>query len=171
MIQVAVAAYSGEPSERLVREARSFIQELARRCKGASVLLGGYRGLMRVVADEALRMRLRVVMVIPRVYEGERFPDEAIIVRTGLDVRERSSILVRSGDVLAVLGGGIGTLFEVLIACSYGIPVYQLVTGAGLLTDRMASCFPSGVLDERIGCRIGFQESGRGLAEAVCRGA
>jgi len=167
-VQLAVAAYSGEPPRGLAAEAEAFVGELARLCPRATLFLGGYRGLMRVVADAALQRGLRVVMVIPKVYEGDVFPGDAIVVRTGLDVRERSSILVRSGEALAVLGGGIGTLFEALIACSYGIPVHQLVAEEALLTSRLARCFPEGVLDPRVGCRIAYHRSGRELAQAVC---
>ncbi len=167
-MQLAVAAYSGEPSPRLSAEAEDFVAGVASLCPGATLILGGYRGLMRVVADAALRQGLRVVMVIPKAYEGDSFPKEVIVVRTGMDVRERSSILVRSGEALAVLGGGIGTLFEALIACSYGIPVHQLVVEEALLTSRLARCFPEGVLDPRVGCRIAYHRSGRELARAIC---
>jgi uncharacterized protein (TIGR00725 family) len=170
-LQIVVAAYSGEPPSSLAGEARGFVERLAALCPSSVLFLGGYRGLMRVVAEEALRRGLRVVFVIPEAYEGDRFPQEAVVVRTGLGVRERSSVLVRSGDALAVLGGGLGTLFEVLLACSYGIPVYYL-RGAGtrgLLTERFAGCIPDGVVDERVGCRVSYVSSGPRLAEELCR--
>ena len=170
MVQVVVAAYSGEPSPRMVEEARGFVEELASLCPNAVLFLGGVRGLMGVVAEEALRRGLRVVLVIPREYEGDVFPKGAIVVRTGLGPRERSSVLVRSGDVVAVLGGGIGTVFEVMLACSYGIPVYMVVLGEGLLSDKLARCLPEGVVDPRLGCRIAYLSSGRGLARRHCRG-
>ncbi len=170
MVQVAVAAYSGAPSARRAREARRFVETLAGLCSGAVLFLGGYRGLMRVVVDEALRHGLRVVLVIPREYEGEEFPGDVVVVRTGLGFRERSSILVRSGDVLASLGGGVGTFFEDLLACSIGVPVVELRLGEdGLLTERASGCMPGGVVDERLGCRITYVSSGEELARESCR--
>jgi len=170
LVQVAVAAYSGEPEERRVEEARRFVGELSRLCSDAVLFLGGYRGLMRVVVDEALRRGLRVVLVIPREYEGEAFPEGVAAVRTGLGFRERSSMLVRSGDVLASLGGGVGTFFEDLLACSLGVPVVELrLGGEGLLTERLADCMPGGVVDERLGCRITYVSSGEELAREACR--
>ena len=170
MVQVAVAAYSGEPGGRRAAEARRFVGELARLCGDAVLFLGGYRGLMRVVVDEALRRGLGVVLVIPREYEGEEFPDGVVVVRTGLGFRERSSMLVRSGDVLASLGGGIGTFFEDLLACSVGVPVVELRLGEeGLLTERLAGCMPGGLVDERLGCRITYVSSGEELAREACR--
>ena len=169
--QIVVAAYSGDAGATRIEAAAAFVRELSKLCGDAALLLGGYRGLMRVVADEALRRGLRVVFVIPREYEGDEFPERSIVVRTGLGPRERSSVLVRSGEALAVLGGGVGTLFEVLLACSYGIPVLQLVMSNGrLLTDRFAECISDGVVDERLGCRVRYVFSGEELARKLCSG-
>jgi uncharacterized protein (TIGR00725 family) len=124
---------------------------------------------MRVVADEAVRLGANVVFVIPPEYEKYSFPEGTVVVRTGLGVRERSSILVRSGDALVVLGGGVGTFFEALIACSYGIPVYYLVSpGGSLPTDRVAGCFPDGVFDSRAGCRFFYYTDPALMASELC---
>jgi len=144
------------------------VAALAARCPDAVVLLGGYRGLMRVVADEALRRGLRVVFIIPPRYEDDVYPEGSIVIRTGLDVRERSSILVRSGDALVVLGGGVGTLFEAFIACSYGVPVYYLSLGGDFVTDRFASCFSDGSIDARAGCYFRYFHDPQKLAHALC---
>ena len=171
MLQVSVAAYSGEPTRDMVDNARRFVDGIARCSCGRVVLfLGGYKGLMRVVVDEALRHGLGVVLIIPVEYEGEHFPEQAIVVRTGLGLRERSSVLVRSGSVLVSLGGGVGTFFEELIAYSYGIPVIRVARSGGeLLTDRLAECFPSGRLDVRINRRILYVDNGFDAAEKACR--
>ncbi len=171
-LQIAVAAYSGEPELSRVRETREFVKEVSRLCPGAVLVLGGYRGLMRLVADEARARGLGLVFVIPSVYEDDEFPDGSVVVRTGMGVRERSTILVRSGSVLASLGGGIGTLYEELIACSLGIPVFRLVMGGEeLLTERLTRCMPDGVLDSRLSCRIAYVTRGRELAQSVCEAA
>lgn len=168
MLQVAVAAYSGPPPPEAVMAAHSLVEALASRCGQVTILLGGYRGLMRVVADAALDRGLRVVFVIPQRYEADEYPESSVVIRTGLDVRERSSILVRSGDALVVLGGGLGTLFEAFIACSYGIPVYYLRVGTDFVTDRFAECFRDGVIDSRVGCRFSYFSAPADLVEALC---
>ncbi|HIQ23721.1 MAG TPA: LOG family protein [Pyrodictium delaneyi] len=166
-LQVVVAAYSGNAPEKLRQQAHRLVQGL-RACRpGSVVLLGGYRGLMREVADAARDAGLPMVFVIPRGYEGDAYPEGSIVIRTGLDTRERSSILVRSGDVVVVLGGAIGTLFEVLIACSYKIPVFFL-KGSGLQTDRFANCFKDGVVDDRIGRCIEYFDSVEELLKRLC---
>jgi len=142
---------------------------VARCTSNAVIVLGGYRGLMRAVADAALERGLRVLMVIPEAYEKDPFPPGSIIVRTGLGYRERSLVLVRTSDILVSLGGGLGTLFEELIAHSIGIPVLRLVIpGDRLTTDRLASCFPSGVLDDRLQGKTDYSSNGRELADKVC---
>jgi len=173
LLQVAVAAYSGEPTASLAEAARSFVSELAESCREAVLILGGYRGLMRVVADAAIAHGLRVVFVVPPAYEGDSYPRGSVVIRTGLGPRERSSVLVRSGDVVAVLGGGVGTLFEALLACSYGIPVYYLRMAGeeSLLTERFAGCLPDGVVDARLGCRLRYFPEPHLMARALCREA
>ncbi len=167
---IAVAAYSGRPSDSMVRGVRDFMDTLKGCVRDAVILLGGYYGLMRVVADEAKRTGFRLVFVVPYDREDQPYPSDSIVIRTGLGDRERSSILVRSGDVLVSFGGGVGTFLEVLIAYSYGIPVYQLVNNEDILTDRVSTCIPDGVLDERIGSRVYYAKTGKELAEKVCNG-
>ena len=166
-LQVVVAAYSGSVPEELRRQARRLVAGLKACQPNSVILLGGYRGLMREVADAAREAGLATVFVIPRGYEDDVYPEGSIVVRTGLDTRERSSILVRCGDVLVVLGGAIGTLFEVFIACSYGIPVLFL-RGTGLPSDIFAECFDRGVIDERIGRCIEYFDSVDQLIERLC---
>ncbi|WP_338250093.1 hypothetical protein [Pyrodictium abyssi] len=166
-LQVVIAAYSGNAPEELRQQARRLVHGLGACRPGSVVLLGGYRGLMREVADAARDAGLPIVFVIPRGYEGDVYPEGSIVVRTGLDTRERSSILVRSGDVVVALGGAIGTLFEVFIACSYGVPVFFL-KGSGLPTDKFANCFRDGVVDDRIGRCIEYFDSVEELLERLC---
>ncbi|ALL00158.1 hypothetical protein Pyrde_0108 [Pyrodictium delaneyi] len=166
-LQVVVAAYSGSVSEKQREHARQLIAGIKACQPDSVILLGGYRGLMREVADVAREAGLPVVFVIPRGYEEDMYPEGSIVIRTGLDTRERSSILVRSGDVLVVLGGAIGTLFEAFIACSYGIPVLFL-RDTGLPSDRFAECYSDGVLDERIGRCIEYFNSIDELIERLC---
>ncbi|KSW11338.1 hypothetical protein CF15_00245 [Pyrodictium occultum] len=166
--QVVVAAYSGEPPAGLVEAARRLVEGLAGCEPRPAVLLGGYRGLMKVVADSAVEAGLQLAFVIPGEYEEDPYPRGSLVVRTGLGPRERSSVLVRSGDALVVLGGGVGTLAEVLLACSYGVPVFYL-RGYGLPSDRFAECFAEGSIDPRVGRCIEYFDSVEELLEALCR--
>ena len=168
--QVGVAAFGGHAPSSRVGFAREFVYALSECCSDAVLVLGGYRGLMKVVVDEAVKRGLRVVLVIPRDYEADKFPGQVAVVRTGMGRRERSSVLVRSSDVLVSLGGGIGTLTEVLLAYSYGIPVVQIVDDSveGFLTDRFAKCFADRVLDERVGGSIIYVRRGVEAAVRAC---
>ncbi|MET1128694.1 MAG: LOG family protein [Thermoproteota archaeon] len=169
-MQVAVAAYSGDLGQPYRREAQRFVERVAELCGRDTVMfLGGYRGLMRVVADEALKAGLQVVFVIPVDYEADSYPAGSVVVRTGLGPRERSAVLVRSGDVVVALGGGLGTLFEVFLAVSYGKRILML-RGFGAPSDKFADCYSDGVVDERFAARVEYYESGETLAEALCGG-
>ena len=166
--QIGVAVYSGEPGPRLRSEISSFIEGVASGCPDAVIVVGGYRGGMRVVVDEAVRRGLRVVMVLPRDYEADPAPPQAIAVRTGMDVRGRSVVLVRSSDVLVVLGGGSGTIVEAVTAYSIGVPVVYLVD-TGYPSDALAAAYPRGEIDPRIGRLVHYVTSGREAAEKACR--
>lgn len=165
--QIGVAAFGSHAPPKRVDLAREFVRVLSECCSDAVLVLGGYRGLMKVVVDEAVERGLGVMLVIPRDYEADEFPARVVVVRTGMGKRERSGVLVRSSDVLVSLGGGIGTLTEVLMAYSYGIPVVQVVNYSmeDFLTDRFARCFAKGVLDRRVGGSIIYV--GRGVEAAV----
>jgi uncharacterized protein (TIGR00725 family) len=139
---VGVAAHgSGSDPER----ARRFVEALP---SDVRILLGGYWGLMRDVAEAARRRGLQVIFFLPhdpleRVPEDDNF----IKIDTGLDYKGRSVILVRSSDVLAVLGGEVGTVIEALMAYSYGKPVF-ILRNTGRTTDKLEKAF-SDAFDER----------------------
>jgi uncharacterized protein (TIGR00725 family) len=167
VLQVGVAAYSGEPTSELEAACRRFIEGLARGCGGRVVMVvGGYWGLMRCVVDEALSRGVRVVILPPLEREDYGYPEQAIVVRSGCSFRCRSIILVRSSDVLVALGGAVGTLIEVLAAYAEGKPVYVLA-GTGLDTDRYRSTI-SPYVDSRRLARVEYMEDAGQLAERVC---
>jgi uncharacterized protein (TIGR00725 family) len=166
--QIGVAVYSGDLDSKLRLEVSLFTETLSKTCPDAVLVVGGYRGGMRVVVDEALKKGLKVVMVLPRDYEGDPAPSQAIAVRTGMDVRGRSVVLVRSSDVLVVMGGGSGTLMEAITAYSIGVPVVYLVD-TGYPTDALAAAYPRGEIDPRIGRLVYYVTSGREAAEKACR--
>lgn len=168
MIQIGVAAYSGSPGPELVKRCEAFVDELVKRCgRGKLVLLlGGYWGLMRCVVDRALGHGVSVALFPPLDREDLGYPEGVIIVRTSSGPRLRSIYLVRSSDVLVALGGGAGTLQEIVTAYTEAKPVYVLA-GTGLATDKARECIEP-YIDERRTAPITFVEDPVELAHRVC---
>lgn len=149
-MQVAIAAHSGEYSDEHVKAVKAVMDGLS--LCSPTILLGGYWGLMKVAADEAISRGLRVVLILPIEHEDIEPPKGAVVVRTGVEFRGRSVILVRSCDSLIALGGAAGTIIEVLMAYAMGKPTIVL-SGTGFPTDRLALAFPDYV-DQRRTSRI-----------------
>jgi uncharacterized protein (TIGR00725 family) len=146
---VGVAAHSGEPSVELARVAKRFVELLKERCGVEHrIVVGGYWGLMKTVVDEALSAGFTVVVLPPVEEEDVSFPDRAVVVKTGLSFRGRSVALVRTSDVLVVLGGGSGCLQEAVTAYTEGKPVYALVS-TGYPTDAISQ-WPEYLDDRRL---------------------
>lgn len=168
-LYVAVAAYSRAPPPAAAEGARRFVGALSRGCGDEVVLLvGGYEGLMKLVVDEALGRGLRVVILPPLEQEGHGFPPGAVVIKTGVTFTVRSSMMAHASDVLVSLGGGVGSLEEILTAHNEGKPVLVLA-GTGLPTDLVKSLPPR--LDERASSVIMYFESPEAVAEEVCRWA
>ncbi len=168
MIQVGVAAYSGNPEPELVKRCEAFVDELVKRCgRGRLVLLlGGYWGLMRCVVDHALRHGVLVALFPPLDREDVGYPEGVIVIRTSSGPRLRSIYLVKSSDVLVALGGGAGTLQEIVTAYTEAKPVYVLA-GTGLATDKAKECIEP-YIDERRTVPITFVEDSVHLARLAC---
>jgi uncharacterized protein (TIGR00725 family) len=166
-MKVGIAAYSGEPSSSLIEACRVFIARLASSCRDDIILIvGGYWGLMKCIVDEALLRGITVVILPPSDRDNHRFPKKATVISTGLDSRGRSVALARSSDVLVSLGGAIGTLLEILLAYSYGKPVY-ILEGTGLDTDRYKGLIDP-YADSRRLAKITYVREPEKLAEEVC---
>ncbi len=168
MRYVGIAAYSGTPPEHLRVAAEEFIHLLsacARSRWGIVVVVGGYWGLMRHVVDAALSEGLKVVILPPLEMEDVRFPEGAVVVRTGTSFRVRSVFLVRTSEVLVAMGGASGTMQEVVTAYTEGVPV--VVLRSGLPSDRLESLAP--YLDDRKTSLITYVDTPEELANQVCR--
>lgn len=162
---LGVAALGMEPPRSLVESALAFVRELSRVCRGLAIAVGGYWGLMRFVVDAALGEGLTVLVFPPVEMEDHRFPEQAIVVRTGLGYRLRSVALVRTSDVLVALGGEAGTIQEIVTAYTEGRPVLVLdETGAS--TDRLKSLAP--YIDVRKTARVEYIKDPRELARRAC---
>lgn len=165
MKQIAVAIHSGRV-EGLGEKAAKFVEALAEACPDAVLLVGGYWGHMVDVVDAALRRGLRVVVFLPVEREDVALPKGVIVVKTGCEFRCRSVQMVRSADAVAVLGGGVGTMIEALMAYAMGKPLFVLV-GTGAYSDRLRETYPRH-FDERKAVDVVYVESPEELARAVC---
>ncbi|AEH25224.1 TIGR00725 family protein [Pyrococcus yayanosii] len=149
MIQVAIA---GSSDEKLLPEAERKARAFARALPTDVVLLtGGRGGIMKVVSEEFSKRGGTVVGILPFRDKGNEF--NAIRVRTGMDPVERSAVLVNSADVLVVLGGGVGTMIEALMAYNLGVPVVVL-TGTGYRSDLLARLASDGYFDHKRNVRV-----------------
>ncbi len=168
MRYVGIAAYSGMPFGELAEAARAFIRELGKLVdvKHTAIVTGGYWGLMRVVVDAALKEGFHVVIIPPHEEEGAPFPEDAVVVKTGTSFRVRSVFLVRTSNVLVVLGGAAGSIQEAVTAYTEGVPILVL-SGYGMPTDRLRALAP--YLDNRELARIYIVESPSILAKAVAK--
>mgnify|MGYP001770698463 CR=1 FL=1 len=161
MINVGVAAHS-EPTEGLAEKARRFVSALP--ADEVRLFLGGYWGAMAYVADAARERGIEVVFVLPQ--NPPAMPPRGrglVLVDTGMDFKGRSVILVRSSDVVAALGGESGTMLEVLMAYSMGIPA--VVLRSGLPSDTLERLgLGGGRVDYRNGPPISFVDTPEDLA-------
>jgi len=164
---IAIACQSSEPDPSMVVKILEFVNALASECREKPViLLGGYWGCMRYVADQALKLGFTVVIMPPIEAEDREFPDRAIVLRTGLSYRLRSVAMVRSSDAVVVLGGASGTLQEAMTAYCEAKPLYVL-RGTGQASDKLEVFSP--FVDERRIVEVKLFDEPRALAEALCR--
>ncbi len=144
MINVGVAAHS-EPTPHLKGLASRFVEALP--ADEVRLILGGYWGAMAFVADAARERGMEVVFVLPQ--NPPALPPRGrglVAIDTGMDFKGRSVILVRSSDVLAAIGGESGTMLEILMAYSTGVPA--VVLRSGMPSDSL----------ERLGARPDTRE-------------
>jgi uncharacterized protein (TIGR00725 family) len=166
-MQIAIAAHSSPVDASVEAMARDFLKELHSQCPTSTLLLGGYWGFMKSIVDEALRLGFRVVVVLPIERYDVELPSGVVRIDSGCEFRCRSVIMVRSSDVLVSLGGGAGTIIEVLLAYAMGKPAYVL-TGTNLSSDNLPKAFPEYVDDRRV-VRIRYFDDPVKLAQEICR--
>ena len=166
-MQIAIAAHSSPVDPRTEAMAREFLKELHSQCPTATLLLGGYWGFMKTIVDEALNLGFRIAVILPIERYDVELPSGVIRIDSGCEFRCRSVIMVRSSDVLVALGGGAGTIIEVLLAYAMGKPAYVLV-GTNLSSDSLPKAFPEYVDDRRV-IRIRYFDDPIKLAKEVCR--
>ncbi|WP_054857470.1 LOG family protein [Vulcanisaeta sp. JCM 16159] len=164
-MQIAIAAHSSPVDPKTEAMAREFLKELHAQCPTTTLLLGGYWGFMKTIVDEALKLGFRIVMILP-IERSVEPPSGVIRIDSGCEFRCRSVIMVRSSDALVALGGGAGTMIEVLLAYAMGKPAYVLV-GTNLSSDALPKAFPEYVDDRKV-VRIRYFDDPIKLAREVC---
>ncbi|HIQ03453.1 MAG TPA: TIGR00725 family protein [Desulfurococcales archaeon] len=168
-IQIGVAASSDiHPLEKAVVKTRMFVRELSR-FKNVAIIMGGGGGLMNIVSEEAYKYGIPVIGVVPleieNVGEGHYCwnPFNTFIIKTGVTFPARSIPIVRSSDSFVVLGGGIGTMIEALLAYECGIPTI-IIDDTGYPSDNLKLLARDGYFDHRRIVKVEFTSDPREAA-------
>jgi len=162
---VGIAAVSEQPTESALENAMEFLDELSKFKDNVFLVLGGYWGLMKDIADRALDMGFTVIFILPvspHVLPPRR--RNSIIVQTDIGFVSRSTIICRTSDVLVAMGGRIGSMIEVLMAYDYRKPV--VIVRSGYDTDKIGECFGK-YIDSRKTAEIHYVNSGKEGAQKV----
>lgn len=155
-IQISIAASSDrKPKEKAINKMKSFVDNVLEIEEDVIFLTGGGGGLMTLIAEEVNKKdRGDLVGVLPISMENisedsPRWnPYNDVDIKTGMNFVARSPVLVNSGDVLVSLGGGVGTMIEVLMAYNLGVPAI-LITGTGYPTDKLPEIIDDGFIDHK----------------------
>jgi uncharacterized protein (TIGR00725 family) len=152
LLNIGIAASSQVSDSKI---AERFVNSLP---QNSRLIVGGYWGLMKDVADSASKRGIQVVFILPSEPKA-RPPQtrEFISVDTGMEFRARSVLICRSCDVLVALGGEVGTMIEIFMAYAMGKPVIVL-TGKGFSSDKIKACFGD-TLDSRATGRIYYVDT------------
>ncbi|MBE9390781.1 LOG family protein [Fervidicoccus fontis] len=167
-ISVSISAYSSEPDEEHKDKAMKFLEEFDTRSERwiSFYALGGYRGLMKYAADLLLSRGRKVVMILPLEYEDENIPEDVIKIKAGTTFTNRNIIMVRSGDALLCLGGGLGSITEIVNALAMG-KLAIVLRGTGALTDSLEKSLEEGEVDPRKGGVLKYVETAGEAIEVI----
>ncbi len=165
MKQIAIACYSGGVDNVHRINIEKFVELLSKRCgRNITLFLGGYWGVMKIVVDKAIELGIPVVLFLPIEEEDIEVPEKAIVIRGGMGYRLRSVAMVRSADIVVVLGGASGTIQEAVTAYTEGKPV--LVLKSGLDSDKLSHLSP--YVDSRALSRIEIFDDVETLVLNIC---
>ncbi len=164
LVHIGVACSSDvKPRPEALSKAVVFARKLAEFKDEVALLTGGGGGLMTVISKEFSEMGGAVVGVLP--LEAEDVPPQhprwnpynTIALKTGMTYQARSIPLVRSSDSFVVLGGGIGTMIEALLAYAAAKPLVVL-TGTGYPSDNLKNIAENGYFDHKKIVKVFFTE-------------
>ncbi len=165
MFQIGFAGIGEAPPRELVEKTITIIRILKNCCTNSVILTGGYWGIMKTIIDESIENDITAVIFPP--IEREECPEDAICIRSGLSYKNRSILLVRSSDVLIVVGGASGTILELVAAYAMGVPVFVLIN-TSFPSDKIRECFGE-YMDHRRTTRIRYYTRPENLAQDVCK--
>jgi len=165
LLHIGVACASDvNPRREALSKAVAFARKLAEFKSEVALLTGGGGGLMTVVSKEFGELGGVVVGFLP--LEAEDVPPQhprwnpynTIALKTGMTYQARSIPLVRSSDSFVVLGGGIGTMIEALLAYAAGKPLV-ILTGTGYPTDKLKNLAEDGYFDHKRIVKVFFTDN------------
>ncbi len=162
---IGIAASSEEPVPRILESnAKEFIDELSEFRNNIRLIVGGYWGLMKIVADYAKNKGIEVIFILPEF--SRAMPPrikEFIPIYTELGYKTRSVILTSTSDVLVCLGGRIGSIIEIMLAYGFSKPVV-ILRGYNMDTDKIEEAFGE-YIDSRKLAKVYYASTGREAAK------
>ncbi|MGH2717215.1 MAG: TIGR00725 family protein [Actinomycetota bacterium] len=123
---IAVIGPSGEDIDPAVADAAARVGALIAQA-GAILVCGGGTGAMAAACRGANEAGGVTVGILPGVSREEANPWVSIAIPTGMG-EARNALVVRAGDAVIAVGGGVGTLSEIALALKMGRPVIGLGT-------------------------------------------
>ena len=96
---------------------------------GATIVTGGRGGVMAAASRGACAAGGTTVGILPGTDRADANEWVSVAIPTGLG-ELRNGLVVRAADALVAVGGAYGTLSEVALALSTGVPVVGLRTWA-----------------------------------------
>ncbi|WP_245521815.1 DNA transporter [Staphylothermus hellenicus] len=142
----------------MLKNSMCFINELSRFKENIVVVLGGYWGLMKNIADHAVKAGIQTMFILPD--NPPVMPpnnENTIIVQTDLGFPTRSTIMCKTGDILVAMGGSIGSIIEIMLSYDFGKPI--VVVKSGRETDRVPQCFDK-YIDHRMKAELLYASDG-----------
>jgi uncharacterized protein (TIGR00725 family) len=161
MVQIGVITTYDPVPDAVIEKTRTLGKALANR--NCVVITGGNGGLMTVVSEAVTKGGGITVGIIAHELEdaGQDHrlynPYNTIRIKTGQTYTARSPTVVRSSDAIIMVAGGVGTFTELAMAYNLRKPIVVL-TGTGLMADRIAKIFPDGYMDHRKLTRLFFTD-------------
>ena len=112
--------------------------------RGFVLVTGGLGGIMESACRGTASAGGINVGIVPLIPESEALkrrpnPYQTLVLRTGLDQRERIPIIVNSSDAMVVINGGGGTRIEAELALEQGKPVIALQNSGGVADELLQS--------------------------------
>jgi uncharacterized protein (TIGR00725 family) len=136
--QIRVAVVGGSQcSHQIAALAEEVGRELAKR--GCILITGGLGGVMQAACRGAKSENGLTVGILPGFHAGDANDHVDIPIVTGLS-HARNAIVVRSAEVVIAINGQYGTLSEIALGLTQGIPVVGLKTWdiSGLVPAKTA---------------------------------